>query len=125
MLNTYINQSKEYIPYAKTIIEKKAPTDDSIKLYDEIKEKAYNSILYAIPLEDNVFKGNLIIYQDICQFNKVCKYLFFLNGIKYEGSFDVDDNLLLRKDELIFRIYKRLSDEISKQLFKPEMFSEV
>jgi len=33
------------VPYEKTVIEKRAPTDDSIRLYEEIKTKAYKSII--------------------------------------------------------------------------------
>ncbi len=41
----------EFIPYEKTIIEKRAPTDESIRLWNEIKEKAYATIRDTIRLK--------------------------------------------------------------------------
>jgi|WetSurMetagenome_2_1015567.scaffolds.fasta_scaffold984407_1 hypothetical protein len=125
MFNTYYSKDTEYKPYVKTVIENRAATDESIKFYDEIKEKAYDSILCTIPIQNNSFNGNLMIYKDICQFNKICKYIFYLNGKEFKGSFDIDDNFSLDREKLIFNFYKILSEEIAKQLFQPETFLNI
>jgi hypothetical protein len=38
MLDTHIH--KHAAPYPQTILEQRAPTDDSIRIYDEIRTKA-------------------------------------------------------------------------------------
>ena len=43
----------EHVPYEKSIVEHRAPTDDSIRIWEEMKEKAYKSILGSIELRDN------------------------------------------------------------------------
>lgn len=57
-----IQQGKEAVPYAKTVTvhEHKAPTDESIRLYQEIEEKAFQNILHRIQVNDNALNFGAI-----------------------------------------------------------------
>lgn len=102
----------EYVPYEKTVIEKRAPTDDSIRIYEEIKEKAYNSILDSIKINTNEFNLKAIVYEDLLSYQTVCKYEFSINGRI------ITDKIILEKynskDES--QLLKIISNECSKKL---------
>jgi hypothetical protein len=72
----------EYVPYEKTVHEHKAPTDESIKLLNEMQEKARHNILATMELESNVLKANGIFFQnDHPAYNNIAIALrFILNG---------------------------------------------
>lgn len=109
---------KEFVPYKKTIIEKKAPTDDSIRLYDEIKEKAYNSILKTIRIEDNTISISAILFDDFLTFDKIWKYRFILNGKEYFGQERFSEmEFLKNEEEILRRIIQKVSNQITIEIF--------
>jgi len=119
MFNTYENHTHNHSSYKKVDVhEHRAPTDESIRIYEEIKEKAYNSILQSIKIENNEFKCNAIVYKDYCSDKTSIKYLFLLNNKKYEGSIDV--NIFDAKDKfkIVSKLYEQLSENISGELLK-------
>lgn len=126
MFNTYINKGTEYIPYEKEVREIKAPTDDSIRLYQEIKEKAYKDILYSIERHDNEFNFNAIVYKDHISYSTVCSYVFTLNGKKIEGDIELQ-RVTLRasesKQEVIKKIIEHASLTIASYL-APKIWNE-
>ena len=101
----------EHIPYEKTVIEKRAVTDDSIRLYEEIKEKAYKSILNTIELKDNSFNFTAMFYEE--HFDKVCKYRFTLNGKEIAGEVKSSELDFAHKRNIVEHILKKLSDHIA------------
>lgn len=55
MFNTIINKKTEYVPFEKTVTEVKAPTDDSIKLLNEFKQKALEDTMLLIEVKNTQF----------------------------------------------------------------------
>lgn len=120
----YVNKhEKEYVPYVK--IEQRAPTDDSIRLFNEFRDKAYDSILDTIQINNNIINGKAIIYQDLCEFSKRLRYEIIVNGKDIKGDILIEDNILDRKNEIIFKMCQRLSDEIVKELLKNINMEEI
>lgn len=92
--------SKEYVPYEKTVIvhEHKAPTDESVKLLNEMQDKALKNILAQIPIESNVMKGCVIFMHDDIVWQKISLILKFnLNG----ENFEIHDQIEKREFEKI------------------------
>ena len=113
------DKSEEHIPYVKTINIGRAPTDESIKLCDEFKEKAYKSILESMQHTDNTFSFNAIVYQDANSFNKKLKYEFMLNGKAYSSEIAIDrkhvgNNYI----EYVEKIYNDLAKQIAMFILK-------
>lgn len=102
----------EYVPYEKTVIEKRAPTDESIKLYKEMKEKAYSSILGTIELQDNILNVNGILYEEYISMDKVCKYRLMLNGREITG--EIRSSRLDLKDKQF--IVRKIVDDASRHI---------
>lgn len=120
MFNTFIETKKEtvYVPYEKTVHEHRAPTDDSIKLYKEIKEKAYDSILDSISINDNTLNMKGIVYRDLYEFSIKCSYSANLNGRAFEGTVAVKDWNIHNKYDLIVSILDQLSKSLAVELLK-------
>lgn len=106
----------EYVPYEKTIVEKRAPTDDSIRLYKEIKEKAYASILDTIEINDNTFNVRAIVYDEMLTMERVCKFSFTINGREITG--EVRERAVHRynKNDLICAVIKKAAEKLSCEL---------
>lgn len=118
MFDTYVQGRTEtqLIPYVKTVHEHKAPTDDSIRIYKEIKEKAYNSLLYSFTLSDNIFDAKVMVYQDYELGDRVCAYSFLLNGRRVKNEFRSRNILMEKKEELIPKIIEGISEQIAVEL---------
>tara|TARA_R110000803_G_scaffold78075_3_gene143110 strand:- start:961 stop:1434 length:474 start_codon:yes stop_codon:yes gene_type:complete len=124
------------VPYEKTVIEKRAPTDDSIKLWDEYLEKAKNRILSVFKLEDNTIgQGvNAIVVAFVDESFTTAlaapalKYFvrFLLNGEKFEFKFDLDPFEVqeLRKDpysadqKILAKVVEKMSQIISIKILE-------
>ena len=54
------------VPYAKNVnvTEHRAPTDESIRILNEMEEKARKNIIGRIRLTDNLIQGEAIFYQN-------------------------------------------------------------
>lgn len=108
----------ERVPYEKTVVEKRAPTDDSIRLYDEIKEKAYNSILGTIEIRDNSLNVVAILYEDFLAYHKVCKYRLKLNGKEITGEIRSSEVDLQDRQALLQEIVDKASRHIAVEILK-------
>lgn len=109
---------REYTPYEKTVIEKRAPTDDSIRIYAEIKEKAYKSILDTIKINDNTFNMSAILCESFDSPGMVCKYHFTLNGKEIVGEIQVKDMDFRFKGDLQKKVFEDASKHIAIELLK-------
>ena len=114
MFNTYISHPTKVEQVTKTVIEKRAPTDDSIHIYEEIKEKAYNSILGTLEVNNNILNVKAIYYQDMYSFSCFCEYICFLNGNEIKGKIKINNSLVLNKDK--YAIYEEIVKEVSSNI---------
>jgi hypothetical protein len=80
---------KYFIPQSdgnttKKVIEKRAPTDESIRLLKEFEEKSLNKIIDTIHVENNIISGTAFFVNDDFLTNSKYVYAkFTLNGRKY------------------------------------------
>ena len=90
----------EYVPYEKTVTvtEHRAPTDVSIQLWDEMRQKAIDSIVKQLPVEFSEVKGTILVMQmpsmaDENIFGRKFAGKFVLNGQdhRFEGELDARD----------------------------------
>ena len=115
MFDKYYTKGTEHIPYTKTINIGRAPTDESIKLYEEIKEKAFKSILDSMNISGNTVNVNAILYQDDSSFQRVLRYKYILNGDESEGKIFCDDSITKCKDSME-QICKSLANKIAVEI---------
>ena len=118
--NINVRNVIEHTTVEKTIKEVKAPTDESIKLYSEMKEKAYDSILMTLDASDNTLGIKAIVYRDHIEFCTWCKYILLLNGREIKGEIQIHEFEIADGDKLAVmkRIYKDASDYIANELIE-------
>lgn len=91
---------------------------EHIKIYDEIKEKCYKSIIDNMPCEpDNVIKINSIVCcYDNHEREKKVFYSFNLNKYNFQGSFTLEKEL--DREEIIGKLIKKFAQELTPQLIR-------
>jgi hypothetical protein len=96
--------------------EHKAPTDDSIKLFEELKGKAYVSIIETIKMQNNILSMNYIFYKNFgYSFDYILKYKFQLNGENYSGDIKFDEYEVrdLNTNKRIELVFQRIANQIT------------
>ena len=90
------------------ITEKRAPTDESVRLLREMEDKALGQVLEQIPLKDNAFTGQIIRSRDHALNIERVACVFSLNGNRLLAQVEIDPH----KDHI--GNYHALADEIAK-----------
>ena len=63
------------------VTEKRAPTDKSVELLNEMQQKAFDNLITCIKLEDNDLKDIMCwIYSDRCSWQERMRIQFKING---------------------------------------------
>ena len=71
-------------PQTVNVTEKRAPTDDSVRLLREMEEKATAQIVESYRIETNVLNGVVVIFlMDPADFDRKAWIRFNLNGKDY------------------------------------------
>ena len=111
----------EHVPFEKsvTIHEHKAPTDESIKLYEELREKALRSCVNWGQINNNLLEDvRYISYEETNGFSKRVKIVFKING--REEMMDVSLSTREMNDPSAFgiRLYSEMITYITNLLLK-------
>ena len=89
---------KQTAPYPQTVHEHKAPTDESIRLYQEIEEKAYQGILHRIRVNDNTLNFGAIVHMPRMTTDQEVAYIFTLNGREITGKITIKHHEAMSMD---------------------------
>lgn len=110
----------DHIHEIKNITIKKAPTDESIKMYDEFKEKAMDSIIHSIKIDNNEFNGVAVLYKDHYEYKVYLAYKFILNGKSFQGKEDISEiyTKTWEFEESVKVFYNKVSNAISQKLLE-------
>ena len=91
MFNKIYQNHNKTVDVTTTVTEKRAPTDESVRLLKEMESAARAKIIEVIEVKSNIFTAKAV-YWDNCPMNAIsCTVLFDLNGTRKEFSFSVDN----------------------------------
>jgi hypothetical protein len=115
---TYIiEQRNNYAPYEKTVHVHNAPTDESIKIYKELKEKAEKSIIDSFVVSNTILSCHFVVYREMEFINAFSAHFkIVLNGenivdtLKFQKSYNRDDT--------VKEVFDKISKIIAKKLFE-------
>lgn len=94
------------------VTEKRAPTDESIKILREMEEKMLNNIISMGKVEDNIFNAKWYIIQDKYSWEEqYCRCVFTLNSKEYDFNFKLPSKYTYTSE-----IIPIIKDEILKKL---------
>jgi|AntAceMinimDraft_18_1070375.scaffolds.fasta_scaffold84314_2 hypothetical protein len=116
-----VNHETEHVPYVKTVVEKKAPTDESIRLLNEFQDKAELNVVRRISLDDNSVKGMGVFWMKSQEsFSDMATVRFILNGIEYVVKVEISEvkTKIAQNQELAHILYEHLANAVSTELFK-------
>lgn len=78
----------EYIPYEKTVIEKRAPTDESVRLLKDLETAAIEKITKVFQIESTIAKGIVLeISENPFKFEKSYTVIFNINGKQHSVEY--------------------------------------
>jgi hypothetical protein len=79
------SRSRETTQYVTTkVVEKRAPTDESVKLLKEMETAARDKIIASIPLTDNALAGQMVVQREYATDQVITSVVFSLNGQRFE-----------------------------------------
>ena len=101
-----------------TITEKRAPTDESVKLLKEMEEKAERKFIDRIDIETNILNYTVLEYaEDITTACNKFRYFVNINGKDYYNDVSVDRHELMNSPMALLNvIQKDLANLISKDI---------
>ena len=116
MFDTYKSYNSYGGPSKIDVTEKKAPTDDSVRLLSEFERKAEEKLLSVHKLDNNFFKSSWFVMQDYMNdgVRVVCKYLW--NGKEGEFEFMLPSIRYMNKERFVEEINNRMKEQVSKML---------
>ena len=115
MLDTYVRVSPEVTVHS-TITEKRAPTDDSIRLLKEMQEKAQASVISAVSLTDNTFNCVIHTQKDLLSCMHVFLVIYSLNGKRRELRVEADE--WMSPEEKIEKVIESLSTRLACDILR-------
>lgn len=121
MFDTY-RVSPSRISVNTTVTEKRAATDDSVRLLKEMEEKARERIVESMILPNNLLSGTVHRQHDIINMAIYFHVHYQLNNVKREARTRVIDGGRESIGENIEAIYKALSEDIARILISESLF---
>ena len=110
------------IKFPNNVNESKAPTDDSVRLFDEFLEKAKKYLVDSFKIENNVLDSSVFIFQQNVQmFSYQIYFKFKINNKVFDGNYDFDKRELycsLDRNDIIKHLYNKMSNIIAEYIFK-------
>ena len=113
MFDTYYPTREVAVPYAKTVKEYKAPTDDSIRLYHEMLTKAQQSLLDSFKITNTSLDVIVNITHSPYKHGKYGMYKCTINGVNLYGEVPIETFMCTREE-----VAHKIVDDIAKQLAK-------
>lgn len=112
--NYYAQHSTEYVTKEVNVKEYKAPTDESVKLLNEMTEKSLANIVKQFATQDNDFNFGVMVYKNPMRFITEVIIKFKLNGKDHEMRFDVDEYRSV--DQQVQATYKAICGKLAEIL---------
>lgn len=105
---------RNYTELNFNVTEKRAPTDESVRLLREMEKEALNKIVKNIDLSNNQFSARLLVFEDLLNLNSKGKVLFSLNGKKHE--LNAAFGFLESKEDMIKKCYDELAKYVAREI---------
>lgn len=110
---------RHYHTHNVNIEERRAPTDDSVRLLKELEQKALDKIIGTFDLPSNEIKSRVAVSKDYLNGKNLFCVVADINGKRHVVHVSADDQAD-RKTQLE-QIYNELSEKIA-QIIMPSVF---
>jgi len=117
MFDSYtLSAGDQHHSHSHTVTEKRAPTDESVRLLREMEASAKSEVTKAIHVIDNAFNGSVYFVDDYLQMQLKCAVIFTMNGKKIETKLNLPRTL--SKQDMIEKIIEAVSCDVAIQILR-------
>jgi len=108
------NHPKELIA---TVTEVRAPTDESIRIYDDLCDKIRAKIVRSLKVENTVISVNGTVFETNLM-DMVFQYKLVINGYELIDSVKIDIYEAKNDRFVMQKVVRKLSEQITNNLLK-------
>lgn len=113
---TIVHQAPDHIRAEITVTEKRAPTDDSVRLLREMEAKAKAEVIKAVAINDNLFNGVIHTMFDALSYRTTVRLVYSMNGKKLTTDYHIDDSRSL--DDSIAGLIDAVARDIAVEILR-------
>lgn len=113
---TIVHQAPDHIRAEITVTEKRAPTDDSVRLLREMEAKAKAEVIKAVAINDNLFNGVIHTMFDALSYRTTVRLVYSMNGKKLTTDYHIDDSRSL--DDSIAGLIDAVARDIAIEILR-------
>ena len=131
MFDTYRIDNSYRSPSKIDVTEKRAPTDESVRLLNEMQQKAFDNIVSCVQLDNNELKDiTWWIYPDYASFTEKARVRFSLNGKIFDEiiTLPCDRTKMEEVPKMILeRVVEIIATKVTMKLFEKNLntFKEI
>jgi hypothetical protein len=100
MFNKTIIQPTKYIPTEVHHHEHKAPTDESVRLLNEMQEKALSNTMLLFRVSNSHVDAVIRVVDEVGNMQKIALIKYSINGCDYEDRIELSGMSLKSKNEI-------------------------
>lgn len=116
MFDTIIHRQAPHYAQHVHIKEERAPTDESIQLAEEMRQKLIDKLVSSV-ITVGEFKVSLTSY---CEPHE-CRTVFHVRGSGIKGSFEIGDFEMRGRGELVKRLVREVSEIVAVSICRKDV----
>lgn len=97
---TTIHQAPDHIRAEISVTEKRAPTDESVRLLREMEAKAKAEVIKAVAVNDNLFNGVIHTMFDALSYQTTVRLVYSMNGKKLTTDYQINESAKSENDSI-------------------------
>ena len=113
---TIVHQATGQIRAEINVTEKRAPTDESVRLLREMEAKAKAEVIKATAVNDNHFTGVIHTMFDALSYRTTVRLVYSMNGKKLTTDYHIDDSRSL--DDSIAGLIDAVARDIAIEILR-------
>ena len=117
MLDTFVAKVTQAPSYPQTVHEHRAPTDESVRLFMELRENAERSVIESLNSGDNDVKYSAVTLYDPIESQTIIGIKVSINGKKHFLRIPMKDRATLHR-ETASAVYAEIAEQIASELMK-------
>jgi len=122
-----VQNRTEYV--TKEVIEKRAPTDESVKLLREMEAAAQAEVIKALKIEGNGFTAHVDLLKDVAQpYLLIARAVYDLNGTRHVVRVDVDHlnpEGFDAERKLFIKLRDKVAEKIAEEALMPAFMDHI
>lgn len=120
MFDTYVNRhTTEYVDRNITVKEYRAPTDESVKLLNEMTDKALKNIVNTFSTTNNTMQTTVAIHEDYRNGRREFLCKFVLNGKSNILQVDIPTWQYETPQQMVEQLYTQICHKLAVEILQP------